>query len=117
METTTDQNECPFFAGDDTPCKYSSESGNDRIYEDGTVTQDNGAGYWVTKCPHFQPEFIETFDHSTIRKIVVKEKLIEAVTKCIQLDLLNVSEISAILTICDNAADREIKKREAQNDK
>lgn len=59
MNTTQDLNDCPFFADaqyDEQVTCTTSKTGNDRVYSNGLVTEDNGMGYWVTKCPFFVEE-------------------------------------------------------------
>ncbi len=52
-ETTQDPNGCILFPTMANDYISVDESGNSRIYTDGTTTTDNGMGYWVTKCPHY----------------------------------------------------------------
>ena len=61
MNTTQDLNCCSLFCletykGKPVICKCVSDTGNDRIYSNGIVTEDNGMGYWVTRCPYYAKE-------------------------------------------------------------
>lgn len=61
MNTTQDWNDCSLFTLKEyklfpVRCLCVSESGNDRLYSNGIVTEDNGGGYWVTRCPYYEKE-------------------------------------------------------------
>ena len=57
LGTTVDVNSCPMvfkdLYGDNAIYCLTGESGNDRRYANGLTMEDNGGGYWITRCPYY----------------------------------------------------------------
>lgn len=67
--TTRDKNACDLFRRyEPSGVRYMEDGTNTRIYRNGIVTDDNGGGYWVIRCPFYR-EDLEWCDLLDIRRM------------------------------------------------
>lgn len=63
--TTQDENACDQFRRyAPSGVRYAEDDSNTKIYLNGIVTDDNGGGYWVIRCPFYRgdEEWCELLD-------------------------------------------------------
>ena len=81
--TTLDTNFCELFLRHmyDDGTQLLDHSGNTRKYRAGFATENNGGGYWITKCPYFERADISSEYREYLDSVFWKAKRRKALEK------------------------------------